>query len=122
MSNDTDRFTYVVMMIPFFWLGPIQTILSVYLLWPVLGPACLGSISLLIVLMPIQSWLSRKFGAYRGEIAKLTDARVCVVTEIIRTLRLIKAYAWEYACRDTMLEARKKEADLIYRYLSSMSV
>lgn len=115
MSNDTDRFTYVIMMVPFFWLGPVQTILSVYLMWPMLGPACLGSISLLIVLIPIQLWMCRKFGSYRGQIAEATDERVCVVNEIIQTLRLIKAYAWEYACRDSMNKARKKETDLIFR-------
>lgn len=110
-----DKFNFVCIMVPFLWVGPIQTIVSLYLLWPILGPACLGSIALLVVYIPIQSWLCRRFGSYRGKIAQLTDKRVRIVGEIIQSLRLIKAYAWEYACRDKMDKARKEETDLIYR-------
>lgn len=104
-------------MVPFLWIGPIQTVVSLYLLWPLLGPACLGSVLILSILTPIQFYLSKKFASFRRRIASYTDQRVRLLNETITSLRLIKLYGWEYPFRTAMAEARRKETDLINRYV-----
>lgn len=117
LSNDLDKFNYVFIMLPFLWIGPIQTIVSLYLLWPILGPACFGALLVLSILTPIQFYLSRKFASFRRHIAAYTDERVRLLNETITALKLIKLYGWEYSFRAAMLEARRKETDLINRYV-----
>lgn len=117
LSNDLDKFNYVFIMLPFLWIGPIQTIVSLYLLWPILGPACFGTLLVLSILTPIQFYLSRKFASFRRRIAAYTDERVRLLNETITALKLIKLYGWEYSFRAAMLEARRKETDLINRYV-----
>ena len=102
-------------MVPFLWVGPIQTIVSLYLLWPILGFATLGSLLVLAILTPIQFYLSRKFASFRRRVAASTDERVRLLNETIAALQLIKLYAWEYPFQAAMAEARRKETDLINR-------
>lgn len=103
-------------MLPFLWIGPIQTLLSIYLLWPILGPSCLGALLLLALLTPIQFYLSSRFAHFRRRIAAFTDERVRLLNETITSLKLIKLYAWEYHFQAAMHESRQKETDLINRY------
>lgn len=106
-------------MLPFLWIGPIQTLVSIYLLWPTLGPSCLGALLILSLLTPIQVYLSKRFAYFRRRIASFTDERVRLLNETIASIRLIKLYGWEYYFQAAMHESRRKETDLINRYVSS---
>lgn len=102
-------------MIPFLWVGPIQTMVSIALLWPMLGPSCFGSLLILLLLTPIQFYLSAKFAAYRRNIAACTDERVRGLNETMASLKLIKLYGWEAAFRERLLDSRRRETDLVGR-------
>lgn len=117
LSNDLDKFNFVCMMIPFLWIGPMQTLVSIWLLWPLLGPSCLGALLILSILTPMQLYLSRKFASYRHRIASCTDERVRLLNETISSLKLIKFYAWEMPFRARLFESRRKETNLINRWV-----
>lgn len=115
VSNDLDKFNHVFIMLPFLWIGPIQTLVSVWLLWPILGPACFGSLLLLALLIPIQLYLSRKFASFRRRIANFTDKRIQLLNETISALKLIKLYGWELSFQEALRQVRQNETDLINR-------
>lgn len=116
-----DKFNHVFIMLPFAWLGPMQTLVALWLLWPILGASSLASLALLGLLVPLQFYLSRKFASLRLRIASYTDERVRLVAETIGSLRTIKLYAWERYFEAALRRVRKQETDLINRYVPLVS-
>ena len=49
----------------YLWVGPIQVVVVVVLLWYEIGPSCLVGIALLIFLMPLQTQFGRLFSMFR---------------------------------------------------------
>lgn len=43
----------------------------------------------------VSAYLSKQQGVFRGKIAKRTDERVKVMSELVNGVQVIKMYAWE---------------------------
>ena len=52
-------------MAPYIAMGPVQVIIVVYLLWKEVGPSCLAGIGILILFLPMQSWLGKLYAYLR---------------------------------------------------------
>ncbi|KAM7349634.1 ATP-binding cassette sub-family C member 4-like isoform 2-T2 [Cochliomyia hominivorax] len=128
MSNDVNRLDIGFIFAHYLWILPIQTVLIGYLIWQRLGYASIiGVIALLLQTIPLQMSLSTWTSKLRGRTAKLTDARVGIMNELIRGIEVIKMYVWEKYFQDVVKEARRQEVREIRKaaylrsfYLSSM--
>ncbi len=58
---------------------------------------------------PIAGWIGRVFSRLRLETAGKTDRRIRLMDEIIKGIKVIKMYAWEFSFGDLVDEARKYE-------------
>uniref|UniRef100_UPI00358E0961 ATP-binding cassette sub-family C member 4-like n=1 Tax=Myxine glutinosa TaxID=7769 RepID=UPI00358E0961 len=65
LSNDVNRFDQVTIFMHYLWIGPLQAAAVVGLLWQEVGIACLAGISVLLILMPMQTLIGRVFSRYR---------------------------------------------------------
>lgn len=128
ISNDVNRLDIGFVFAHYLWILPIQTLLIGYLIWLRLGYASIiGIIALLLQTIPLQLCLSTWTAKFRERTAKLTDARVGKMNELIRGIQVIKMYAWELCFQNVVKEARRQEiretrkaAYLRSFYLSSM--
>ncbi|KAJ8309987.1 hypothetical protein KUTeg_011852 [Tegillarca granosa] len=89
MSNDAAIFIH------YLWVGPLQAIPVLIILWIELGPSTLAGFGVLLLLVPVQSWMGKLFSKLRHKTAVHTDERVKVMNEIISGMRVIKMYCWE---------------------------
>ncbi|XP_067890479.1 multidrug resistance-associated protein 4 isoform X2 [Heterodontus francisci] len=109
LSNDVNRFDQVTIFLHFLWIGPLQAIAVVALLWHEIGPSCMAGMAVLLILMPIQTVFGKWFSVLRGKTAVLTDERIRTMNEVISGMRIIKMYAWEKPLSVLIAQIRKKE-------------
>ncbi|XP_071159454.1 ATP-binding cassette sub-family C member 4-like isoform X3 [Mytilus edulis] len=95
MSNDVNRFDTAAIFLHYLWVGPAQAIPVLIILWNELGPSAMAGFGVLLLLVPVQSWMGKLFSKFRHKTAVHTDERVKVMNEIISGMRVIKMYCWE---------------------------
>lgn len=100
-SNDVQRLNEASLYWQFSIIGPLETILILIMISFVLGflPAISG-ISCALILIPLQSMLSKQIGRYRTRVSKITDRRINFMSEIISGSLAVKMLGWE----DPLLE------------------
>ncbi|XP_045127905.1 ATP-binding cassette sub-family C member 4-like isoform X2 [Portunus trituberculatus] len=113
LSNDVNRFDTSAIFLHYIWIGPLQTLIVLGILWNEIGAACLAGIMLLILFVPFQTWLGRVFSKLRMATAHRTDERVRIMHEIINAMRIIKMYTWEKPFTALTEAARKSELGVI---------
>lgn len=89
LTNDANRFDRAIPFIPYIIIAPLQIVSVTGVLWIYLGPSCLSLPVLLILLVPLQSWVGKIFGKLRVSAAKNTDDRVRIINEAINGIQVI---------------------------------
>ncbi|XP_057378671.1 LOW QUALITY PROTEIN: ATP-binding cassette sub-family C member 4-like [Daphnia carinata] len=115
MSNDVNRYDFSVIFLHYLWVGPLQTLISMVILLHVIGPSCLVGLAVLILFVPLQSWMGKVFSKLRLETAKRTNERIRTMNEIISAMRVIKMYTWEKPFAKLIAKCRRKEINVIRR-------
>ncbi len=82
LSNDVNRFDIGMGMLHYIWVGPIQLLIVIYILWGHFGWSCLIGVALLVLFVPFQSQMGQLFGKLRIQVAIRTDKRVRVMNEV----------------------------------------
>ena len=113
LSNDVSRFERFTSYLHYLWLAPLQFSLIVYLSWQSIGNATFVGGSLLLLFVPFQSWIGKKFSQLRSKTAKKTDIRIRIMNEIIKGIKVIKMYAWETSFSNLVANARKEEIEIV---------
>ena len=115
LSNDVNRFDMYPRLLHYLWAGPLQFILVMYLSWRSIGNATFVGGALILLFVPFQSWISKKFSQLRSETAKKTDIRIKIMSEIIQGIKVIKMYAWENSFAKLAADARREEIKIIQK-------
>jgi ABC-type multidrug transport system fused ATPase/permease subunit len=92
--------------------GPIGLVLSVTLIWKLLGPSCfLGVISLLVGQL-LNFLLTRIIIKWRKVRKQAADARIQISSEYIEVLRHLRWYGWHGHWLSQVFEARQHELNV----------
>lgn len=65
MSADVQRFQDITTIVMLFWSMPLQVLLAIYFLWRLLGFSIMLGLMFLILLIPLNSWVSVKMRKYQ---------------------------------------------------------
>ncbi|CAG9575824.1 unnamed protein product [Danaus chrysippus] len=116
MSNDVNRFDIASTLLNFLWVMPIVVPVVSYLVWQHIGYATLAALAVIFLqTVTVQAYLSNRQGILRGKIAKRTDERVKVMSELVNGVQVIKMYAWEKPFEKLVDKLRKIEIKFILR-------
>ncbi|KAF9793965.1 hypothetical protein SFRURICE_015617 [Spodoptera frugiperda] len=116
MSNDVNRFDLVTLFLNFIWITPIVVPVVCYLVWQHVGIATLAALAVVgVQTVLVQVYLSHLQGKLRGKIAKRTDQRVKVMSELVDGVQVIKMYAWEEPFEKLVHKLRKMEVGYVLR-------
>ncbi|ODQ64107.1 hypothetical protein NADFUDRAFT_84114 [Nadsonia fulvescens var. elongata DSM 6958] len=87
--------------------------LAIVFLYRIMGYSALAGVVLMIILFPINYWLSAKFSKMQIEIMALTDQRIEKTNEILQAIRIIKFFAWEKRFAKVVTDVREKELKVL---------
>eukprot|EP00210_Caulerpa_lentillifera_P001049 g1012.t1 len=109
-SNDAHRLSEAFPYWTFLVAGPLETTLILILLSFVLGflPAIAG-LSCVLILIPLQSMLSKRIAKLRRKTARITDRRINFLSEIISGSLAVKMLGWEDPLLKEVDGIRKQE-------------
>ncbi|KAG7304443.1 ABCC5 [Plutella xylostella] len=116
MSNDVNRFDQIVLFLHYLWVMPVVVPVVCYLLWQKIQWATLAALGVICFqTVFVQAYLSNRQGAYRGKIARRTDERVKVMSQLVNGVQVIKMYAWERPFATLVEKLRRQEVRFILR-------
>ncbi|XP_057653036.1 ATP-binding cassette sub-family C member 4-like [Diorhabda carinulata] len=96
LSNDMVRFDLSLPVIHGIWVMPFQVVVLLFVVYSQVGIASVtGIVTMVVVTVPLQSFLTKFVGRLRESISKRTDGRVKLMSEIIAGIQVIKMYGWE---------------------------
>uniref|UniRef100_A0A8C5FNE8 Multidrug resistance-associated protein 4-like n=1 Tax=Gadus morhua TaxID=8049 RepID=A0A8C5FNE8_GADMO len=124
LSNDVNKFDEVTLYLHFLWLGPLQALAVMLLLLFLIGPSCLAGMTVLVVLIPVQTVFGRLFSTLRYVVTALADDRIRMMSEVVSGIRIIKMYGWEKLFTELVNEVRRKECSRIMKssYLRALNM
>jgi hypothetical protein len=109
MSIDSQRLVDFINMFNILWSAPFQIFIAAVLLWLQLGIATLSGITFLIILLPLNGFISAKMRSIQMLLMKEKDKRVKLMNEILSYIKVLKLYAWENPFIDKIMVIREKE-------------
>eukprot|EP00111_Clytia_hemisphaerica_P004457 TCONS_00012747-protein len=115
VSTDAQKLQEGLYLFHSLWVGPLVIIATTAILWQALGPSCLAGISILILMIPLQSFFGKTFAKLRSKTVGKTDQRVNTMNEIISSMQVTKMYTWENSFAKMISDIRKKETNCVMR-------
>uniref|UniRef100_A0A2C9JXX7 ABC transmembrane type-1 domain-containing protein n=1 Tax=Biomphalaria glabrata TaxID=6526 RepID=A0A2C9JXX7_BIOGL len=115
MSVDCQRIQEILTMFFFMWTTPLQILLSVILLYLTIGPSVLVGVGLLILLVPVNTWIGSKQKLIQESMLAIKDSRIKLVNEILNGMKVLKLYAWETQFKNKVEAIRNKEVVQLYK-------
>ncbi|KAJ7212213.1 P-loop containing nucleoside triphosphate hydrolase protein [Mycena pura] len=94
-------------------LFPLQLIFAVWFLYLILGWSSFVGLTVVLVTLPLPSYLTKLLRRFQMSSRQKTDARVQKVTETMTTLRMIKWFAWENKIKEDIAVKREEELTTI---------
>ncbi|ORZ19904.1 multi drug resistance-associated protein MRP [Absidia repens] len=95
MSVDAQRLMDLCTYLHIVWSGPLQIVIALVFLYGTMGPSIWAGVAVLILTIPLNTYLAKKMRAYQKIQMGNKDARVKLMNEILNGIRVIKLYAWE---------------------------
>ncbi|KAL3283215.1 hypothetical protein HHI36_006364 [Cryptolaemus montrouzieri] len=113
LSNDVRMFDYVMLDTCLLVIAPTELIVDSLLLYFLLGKTALVGVAFLLMFIPLQMYNGKLSANYRFKIAKRTDQRILLMSEIISGIQVIKMYTWEIPFAKLVEAARRLEVKQI---------
>jgi len=110
VSNDADRFVFAPLFLPNLFWSPVQAIATLIVGVHIIGYAFAIGVGLLLCLfMPLQFYLMKRFAILRSKVAKMTDSRVTLISQVISGVRTMKMSGWECEFQRKIAKIRHEE-------------
>ncbi|KAJ6584840.1 multidrug resistance-associated ABC transporter [Mycena capillaripes] len=88
---------------------PLQIIFAIVFLYLIVGWSSFVGLTVILITLPLPSYVAKKMRAFQVTSRRKTDARVQQVTETMNVLRMIKWFAWENKIKDDIAAKREEE-------------
>ncbi|KAJ3361255.1 Multidrug resistance-associated protein 4, partial [Allomyces arbusculus] len=109
ISNDAQKVEDAAPFLIFLVLGPIETCVVVAVTWIYMGWAAAAAFGTLFAMLLLVSTNMERFKVARGNMVDARDRRMRLLSELIKSIEMIKLYAWESAFVRLVLDARREE-------------
>ncbi|ETI25298.1 hypothetical protein G647_02070 [Cladophialophora carrionii CBS 160.54] len=91
---------------------PLGLVLSVVLIWQLLGWPSFVGVAVVIVAQFLNYLLARVLLRWEKERRKVTDIKLQKITQYVEAIRHLRWYGWHFAWLDGVMTARQKELNL----------
>ncbi|KAI9844589.1 MAG: hypothetical protein M1838_002113 [Thelocarpon superellum] len=94
-------------------LAPVQFTVAIVLLYRILGFSAIVGVMIMLLMVPINLAISKGFGRIQSQLMAATDARMQATNEVLQNLRVVKYFAWETRCGQSIDQERRAELRVI---------
>ena len=110
MAVDSFKVSEISAYLHFLWAEtPVQFVLAIVLLYQILGYSSFVGIAMMVLLLPVNMIIAKRFAQVQKKILAATDARIHTTNEVLTNIRIIKYFAWEQRFLGTVDEKRVVE-------------
>ncbi|CAF4061065.1 unnamed protein product [Rotaria sp. Silwood2] len=109
LSDDTNKVQLMLYFVNYLWIAPLQTIFITIVFWHFVKYIAFVAMGYSVFLLLVQPLYSRIFVRLRTKILRITDERIKIMSEIIKSMRIVKMYCWETAFSKRICLIRKRE-------------
>lgn len=95
MSVDVQRLQDLVQNLLIVWSGPFQIFLCLYSLHGILGSAMWAGVAVMVIMIPLNSFIARYQKKLQKTQMKNKDERSRLISEILNNIKSLKLYGWE---------------------------
>ncbi|KAK0643416.1 P-loop containing nucleoside triphosphate hydrolase protein [Cercophora newfieldiana] len=120
LRNDVYEVAQRFWEFPWITTKPLNLIVSVMLVWRILGPASLLGIAILVAGMVINVFLMRLLLAVEKVRRQITDTKLQRTSQFVEAIRHLRWYDWQGPWLDRIMETR--QAELMKRVTSQIIV
>uniref|UniRef100_A0A7E4VNW5 ABC-type glutathione-S-conjugate transporter n=1 Tax=Panagrellus redivivus TaxID=6233 RepID=A0A7E4VNW5_PANRE len=113
MAIDVERFQALVQMSQQYWSTPLQIVISLVLLYQTMGISFIGGVIVMLLIIPLNMFVTIKVKRWQGLQMRLKDERQKVTNEVLNGIKVIKLYAWEEPMLKNISDIRSRELALI---------
>lgn len=122
MALDSTKVADISGYLHYIWVeSPVQIIVAITLLYRLLGWSATTGVLVMLILMPVNVLISRKFSQLQRRIMSITDQRVEETTEVLTNIRIIKYFVWEDRFLSKVSITRQKELKALRNRLFAYS-
>ena len=116
IAVDTQRISGFSSVCWFFPASVVRLCLSVYFLYFLIGwRSLLAGVVAWLTTMPINAFVSKRYGSLQGKLMKARDRRTAIIAEVLQNIRQIKLAAQETQWRAKISDRREPELNLQWR-------
>lgn len=109
MAVDTFKVSEICAYLHFVTLAVFVTFLCIFFLYMLIGWSSFVGAGSMMILMPLQYYLSSIYSKYQEKLMAATDSRINKLNEILQSIRIIKYFAWEKKFAESVLKIREEE-------------
>ncbi|KAJ0051128.1 hypothetical protein NL108_014591 [Boleophthalmus pectinirostris] len=95
VSADVQKLMDLVVYINSIWTAPLEIALCFYFLWLLLGPSALAGLSVVLLLFPLNGFITTVRTKLQEVQLAFMDGRIKLMTEMVSGMKILKFYAWE---------------------------
>ncbi|VVA99119.1 unnamed protein product [Arabis nemorensis] len=124
MSVDADRIVNLCNSLHDMWSLPLQIGIALYLLYTQVKFAFLSGLTITILLIPVNKWISVLIASATEKMMKLKDERIRKTGELLTNIRTLKMYGWDSWFANWLKETRATEVTYLAtrKYLDAWCV
>ena len=115
MSVDAQKCHDVFLYLALIWSGPFQVLVSLVCLYLLMGWAVMAGFGLLVLLIPLNMFITNREKLYHTKQMKQKDERNKLISEILAGIKIIKMYAWEESFMTKVTGFRNQELGQLRR-------
>ncbi|XP_063164727.1 ATP-binding cassette sub-family C member 9 isoform X1 [Candoia aspera] len=109
VAIETNQLMWFLFLCPNLWAMPVQIIMGVILLYHLLGRSAVVGAAVILLLAPIQYFIATKLAQAQKSTLDYSTERLKKTNEILKGIKLLKLYAWEYVFCQNVEDTRVKE-------------
>ena len=114
-SNDVERYLSGSPLMIYFIYAPIEALAILAAGCSIMGWSFAAGFGLLLVFIPLQLFLARRFASLRSKVAAITDSRCNLVSQACQGVRIMKMSGWEDKFAERIEVIRAKEMNKIIK-------
>ncbi|KAI8324897.1 hypothetical protein GQ54DRAFT_255639 [Martensiomyces pterosporus] len=118
MAVDAHKISEVSAYLHFLYQLPAEIVITIIMLYQLLGMASIAGLGAILLLVPMQWYLVSVWSVYQNQLMKISDRRMSLMNEILQGVRIIKFFAWEPQFEGEIATVRGSELSVLRkRYL-----